>query len=182
MGHYASSLLLDEDVYEEMKLWFKGLVAMWRDDDEKEQDCIFIENGKHANEQRHMTIECIPMPKEPGDLAPIYFKKAIMDSEKEWSDNKKLIELSKSQYNGNIRKAVPKGFPFFSVNFGLQPGYAHVIEHENIFPDTFAQEIVAGMMNLPHSHWRKVKPQSFNEIKEKGISSAPNGKNMTGLR
>jgi hypothetical protein len=62
-----------------------------------------------------------------------------MDSEKEWSDNKKLIELSKPQYAGNIRKAVPKGFPYFAINFGLQPGYVHVVENKEIFPDTFAQ-------------------------------------------
>jgi hypothetical protein len=67
-------------------------------------------------------------------------QKAILESEKEWSDNKKLIDLSKNakQLTG-VRGAIPKGFPYFSVNFGLQPGYVHVIEDERKFPANFAQ-------------------------------------------
>jgi hypothetical protein len=58
ISHYASSVVLDEDVWDEMRIWMKGLVAMWRDDDD--QDCIFVENGLYVREreQRHMTIEC----------------------------------------------------------------------------------------------------------------------------
>ena len=147
---------------------------MWRDDDD--QDCVFIESAIHVREQKHMSIECetgeqqapqdcfkgIPMPREVGDMAPIYFQvtndklipipitifsthpsfqKAIMESEKEWSDNPKLIDLSKNprQSAAGVRGAVPKGFPYFFINFGLQPGYAHVIEDEGKFPANFAQ-------------------------------------------
>lgn len=60
-----------------------------------------------------------------------------MESEKEWSDNKKLIELSK--HNGDICKAIPKGFSYFTVNFGLQPGYVHLIENDSKFSSFFAQ-------------------------------------------
>ena len=60
-----------------------------------------------------------------------------MESEKEWSDNKKLIDLGQSRKG--IRSAVPKGFPYFAVNFGLQPGYAHIVEKEKTFPDNFGQ-------------------------------------------
>lgn len=59
-----------------------------------------------------------------------------MECEKEWSDNLKLIDLSKKS---GVRKAIPKGFPYFSVNFGLQEGYAHVIENADLFPSNFAQ-------------------------------------------
>lgn len=56
MAHYASTIVLDEDVWEEMRLWMKGLVAMWRDDDD--QDCVFVENAIFVREQKHMIIEC----------------------------------------------------------------------------------------------------------------------------
>lgn len=72
MVHYTSRILLDEDVYEEMKLWQKGLVAMWNA--EGNYDCIFIETFKNIDEQSHMFIECIPIPREQGTLIPIYFK------------------------------------------------------------------------------------------------------------
>ncbi len=34
---------------------------------------------------------------------------------------------------------VPKGFPYFSVDFGLQGGFAHVIEDEKLFPYYFGR-------------------------------------------
>ena len=62
-------------------------------------------------------------------------QKAIQESEKEWSQNKKLVDLSKK----DIRHSIPKGFPYFSVNFGLQDGFAHVIEDEQSFPWYFGK-------------------------------------------
>lgn len=62
-------------------------------------------------------------------------QKAILECETEWSSNKKLVDLS----GKGVRQAVPKGLPYFFVDFGLQPGYAHVIEDEKIFPQNFAQ-------------------------------------------
>ena len=37
-------------------------------------DAIFLETCMNPKKQRHMCIECIPVPKETGDMAPIYFK------------------------------------------------------------------------------------------------------------
>lgn len=65
----------------------------------------------------------------------IILQKAILECEIEWSSNKKLVDLS----GKGIRQAVPKGLPYFFVDFGLQPGYAHVIEDEKLFPQNFAQ-------------------------------------------
>ncbi len=38
------------------------------------KDAIFLETCMNPKKQRHMCIECVPVPKETGDLAPIYFK------------------------------------------------------------------------------------------------------------
>jgi len=62
-------------------------------------------------------------------------QKAIDECEKDWAQNKKLIDISKK----SIRNCVPKGFPYFSVDFGLQGGFAHVIEEEHSFPWYFGQ-------------------------------------------
>ena len=35
---------------------------------------VFLETCKQLKKQRHMIIECIPLPKEIGDMSPIYFK------------------------------------------------------------------------------------------------------------
>lgn len=49
----------------------KGLTKMLAD---REEDAIFLEYSLTGNKQRHLCIECIPLPKEEGDMAPMYFK------------------------------------------------------------------------------------------------------------
>jgi hypothetical protein len=39
----------------------------------------------------------------------------------------------------DVRRAVPKGLPYFAVDFGLDSGFAHVIEVEKMFSKNFAQ-------------------------------------------
>lgn len=47
--------------------------------EDKGLDCIFLETNMNMKKQYHMVYECIPLPKEVGDMAPIYFK-VFMDS------------------------------------------------------------------------------------------------------
>ncbi len=63
--------------------------------------------------------------------------------------------------NRDVRKGVPKGLPYFCVDFGVDSGFAHVIEDEKAFPNNFAQEIIGGMMELDHGVWRKRKYDNF---------------------
>ncbi|KFO94672.1 CWF19-like 2, partial [Buceros rhinoceros silvestris] len=114
------------------RLFRNALVKMFED---KDLDCVFLETNMSMKKRYHMVYECIPLPKEVGDMAPIYFKKAIMESDEEWSVNKKLIDLSSK----DVRKSVPKGLPYFSVDFGLQGGFAHIIEDQHKFPHYFGK-------------------------------------------
>ncbi|NXM09137.1 C19L2 protein, partial [Tyrannus savana] len=114
------------------RMFRNALVKMFEAED---LDCVFLETNMSMKKRYHMVYECIPLPKEVGDMAPIYFKKAIMESDEEWSMNKKLIDLSSK----DVRKSVPKGLPYFSVDFGLQGGFAHVIEDQHNFPHYFGK-------------------------------------------
>ncbi|KFO72906.1 CWF19-like 2, partial [Cuculus canorus] len=114
------------------RMFRNALVKMF---EAKDLDCVFLETNMSMKKRYHMVYECIPLPKEVGDMAPIYFKKAIMESDEEWSVNKKLIDLSSK----DVRKSVPKGLPYFSVDFGLQGGFAHVIEDQHKFPHYFGK-------------------------------------------
>ncbi|VDL69715.1 unnamed protein product [Nippostrongylus brasiliensis] len=69
--HTCSSIQLDENVWDEMRIWRKGLVAMWRAMD---MDCLFVEMSRNVTAGPHHIIECIPVPMEIGETAPIYFK------------------------------------------------------------------------------------------------------------
>jgi hypothetical protein len=64
-------------------------------------------------------------------------QKALLECESEWSMNKKVIDLK----GKDVRKAVPKGMSYFCVDFGMQSGFAHIIEDEQRFPPVFAQVI-----------------------------------------
>lgn len=165
MQHVASGTAVDEDVWNEIQVFRKGLTKMFQDRDE---DVVFMETSMKLKYFPHMHIECVPMPKETGDLAPIYFKKAIQESESEWSDNKKLVDLSQK----DIRRSVPKGFPYFSVDFGLQGGFAHVIEDEQKFPSYFGREIVGGMVDAEPGLWRKPKKENFDDQRKKVLQFA----------
>ncbi|ODN06629.1 CWF19-like protein 2 [Orchesella cincta] len=161
MSHASCATELDEDVWAEMQKFRKALVRMFR---EADQDMVIFETAIYLKRHPHMYLECIPMPKETGELAPIYFKKAIQECETEWSHNKKLVDLR----NRDVRRAVPKGLPYFSVDFGDDScGFAHVIEDESNFPRNFAHEIVGGMMELDHHLWRKQKKDDFKTQRTK---------------
>ncbi|XP_050511851.1 CWF19-like protein 2 homolog isoform X2 [Diabrotica virgifera virgifera] len=154
--HTPCATQLDENEWSDILDVRKALVRLFKEQDE---DVIFFESAKGLHRFPHMVIECIPVPKEEGDLAPIYFKKAIDESEIEWAQNKKLVSLK----GRDVRKAIPKGLSYFSVSFGMEEGFAHVIEDEQLFPDNFAQEIIGGMLDVHHSKWRKPKNQKFEE-------------------
>ncbi|XP_015276375.1 PREDICTED: CWF19-like protein 2 [Gekko japonicus] len=165
MQHYTAATLLDEDIWEEIQAFRKTLVKMFEAED---QDCVFLETHLSTKKRYHMVYECIPLPREVGDMAPIYFKKAIMECDEEWSMNKKLIDLSSK----DVRKCVPKGLPYFSVDFGLQAGFAHVIEDQHKFPLYFGKEIIGGMLDLEPRLWRKGLRENFEDQRKKVLHFA----------
>ncbi|XP_068281041.1 CWF19-like protein 2 isoform X2 [Nyctibius grandis] len=165
LQHHTAATLLDEDIWEEIWMFRNTLVKMF---EAKDLDCVFLETNMGMKKRYHMVYECIPLPKEVGDMAPIYFKKAIMESDEEWSVNKKLIDLSSK----DVRKCVPKGFPYFSVDFGLQGGFAHVIEDQHKFPHYFGKEIIGGMLDLEPRLWRKGIRQNFEDQRKKVLQFA----------
>ncbi|XP_069825854.1 CWF19-like protein 2 isoform X2 [Dendropsophus ebraccatus] len=165
LQHHTAATLLDEDIWSEIQMFRKTLVKLFAD---KGLDCVFLETNMNLKKRFHLVYECIPLPKEVGDMAPIYFKKAIMESDEEWSMNKKLIDLSMK----DVRRAVPKGLPYFSVDFGLQGGFAHVIEDHNKFPHYFGKEIIGGMLDLEPRVWRKAVRENFDDQRKKVLQFA----------
>ena len=160
MQHVVCSTALDENVWSEVEVFKKGLTRMFSD---MEQDVVYIESYTDTKRKAHMMIECIPIPKEEGFMAPMYFKKAIMESDEEWAQNKKLVDTSKK----GLRNSVPPGFPYFAVDFGISGGYAHVIEDKAKFPHYFGKEIIGGMLDAETRLWRKPRHENFERQKEK---------------
>lgn len=53
------------------QLFRRTLVRMFESQD---LDCVFMETHMNPRKRQHMVLECIPLPRELGDMAPIYFK------------------------------------------------------------------------------------------------------------
>lgn len=53
------------------QLFRRALVRMFQSQD---LDCVFMELHINPRQRRHMVLECVPLPRELGDMAPIYFK------------------------------------------------------------------------------------------------------------
>ncbi|XP_076236479.1 CWF19-like protein 2 [Calliopsis andreniformis] len=157
--HVACQLRLDENVWEKLKAFKRTLYEIFK---ERNEYPVFYEIYKNRKFS-HMRLECIPLPKEIGELAPMYFKKALLECETEWSMNKKVIDLERK----DVRQVIPNGLSYFMVEFETNKGYAHVIEDERMFPKNFAEEIIGGMLDLDHDVWRKPKKENFDQQREK---------------
>ncbi|XP_046835525.1 CWF19-like protein 2 [Vespa crabro] len=163
LQHISCQLQLDEDIWEKMKIFKETLIKMFMD---SKQTPIFFEVYKNRHKFPHMQLECVPLSDESADLAPMYFKKALLECETEWAINKKIVDLK----NKDLRRAIPNGLPYFMVQFGNNGGYAHVIEDERMFPTNFAEEIIGGILDLDHNLWRKPKRETFEQQREKVLN------------
>uniref|UniRef100_A0A8C4R4H7 CWF19 like cell cycle control factor 2 n=1 Tax=Eptatretus burgeri TaxID=7764 RepID=A0A8C4R4H7_EPTBU len=165
LQHFTAGNALDEDVWAEMQTFRKALVQMFSQDN---KDCVFLEICTNSKRRYHMKYECVPLDHDLGNLAPMYFKKAIQECDEEWSMNKKLVDLSQQ----DIRRVVPKGLPYFSVDFGLQGGFAHIIEDKQKFPHYFGKEVLGGMLDAEPRLWRKPPREGFEEQRRKVLRFA----------
>ena len=79
-----------------------------------------------------------------GHAAPAYFRKAILESGEEWSQHRKLYDTK-----GSVRGTVPPSFSYFDASFGLQAGYAHVVENEAEWKADFGRDVLEGLLDHP---------------------------------
>ena len=163
--HTSCALVVDENVWSEVRIFQKGLTRMFSD---RGMDVVFMETYMSAKSRAHMYIDCVPLPRETGAMAPMYFKKAILECDEEWAQNRKLVDTQKK----GLRGSVPAGLPYFSVDFGLDNGFAHVIEDTNKFPRYFGREVVGGMLDVEPRLWLKPPKESFEGQKRKVVQMA----------
>ena len=160
LEHTPCSLQMDENVWSEVKSFQRSLTKMF---DDHEQDVIFSECYTDPKRRSHMYIDCIPVPKDEGSMAPMYFKKAILESDSEWAQNKKLIDTRQK----NVNNCVPLGLPYFYVDFNNEGGFAHVIEDASLFPQYFAKEVIGGIIDAEPRLWLKPPYENTEQQKRK---------------
>lgn len=147
--HVSCTTMIDEEVWEEFQNLKKALTKFFFD---RKEDVVFFETVKYLNRRPHMEVHLISS--KEFEMIQFYFKKAIQESES-FTINKKLVDIKSDK---SIRTSIPRGLPYFWIDFG-QTGMAHIIEHQEKFPITFAQEIIGGMLNLDVNRWRKPRKE-----------------------
>lgn len=162
LEHTPCSLLMDENVWSEVKIFQRGMAKMFCD---KNMDVIFSECYTSASKRSHMYIDCVPIPKYEGSMAPMYFKKAILESDTEWSENRKLIDTRQK----GLKKSIPLGLPYFFVDFNNEGGFAHVIEDSSLFPHYFAKEVIGGLLDVEPRLWLNPRYESFEQQQAKTL-------------
>ncbi|XP_010552839.1 PREDICTED: CWF19-like protein 2 homolog [Tarenaya hassleriana] len=122
-----------------------------------------------SQQRRHCMIECIPLPQDIAKEAPLYFKKAIDEAEDEWSQHnaKKLIDTSVK----GLRNSIPKDFPYFHVEFGLNRGFVHVIDDEKQFNGNLGMNVIRGMLQLPEEDMYRPRRYETEESQKQAVVS-----------
>ncbi|KAH9865415.1 hypothetical protein J1614_008998, partial [Plenodomus biglobosus] len=149
--HRTNLLECDDDEWEEMRNFMKCLTRMYHD---QGRDVIFYENAAHPGRKGHAAMNAVPIPFELGDMAPAYFREAILESAGDWTQHKPIIDTLKASRNGlgkaAFRRSLAAQMPYFHVWFELDGGMAHIVEDEGAWPrgDLFAREVLGGMLDV----------------------------------
>jgi hypothetical protein len=152
--HHDNLLECDEDEWEEIRNFMKSLTRMYH---EQGREVIFYENAAAPHRKRHAAMEVVPLPFSLGETAPAFFREAILTSDDEWSQHKKIIDTLAKAKNGlgraAFRKTLVKEMPYFHVWFTLDGGMAHIVENSDRWPkgDLFAREVIGGMLDVDAS-------------------------------
>ncbi|EYU32986.1 hypothetical protein MIMGU_mgv1a001703mg [Erythranthe guttata] len=167
LQHESSTRNVDENVWDEIRNFKKCLIMMFAKQD---KDVLFFETVMGlARQRRHCMVECVPLPRDVAKQAPVYFKKAIDEAENEWSQHnaKKLIDTSEK----GLRGSIPKNFPYFHVEFGLNRGFVHVIDDEKEFKSSFGLNVIRGMLQLPAEDMHRRRRNESEEMQKPAVAS-----------
>lgn len=167
MQHESATRTIDNHLWDEIRNFKKCLIMMFA---KQEKELVFLETVMGLGQQRrHCLIECIPLPQKIAKQAPVYFKKAIDEAEDEWSQHnaKKLIDTSVK----GLRGSIPKDFPYFHVEFGLNKGFVHVIDDETQFKSSFGLNVIRGMLRLPEEDMYRRRRHESVEAQKQAVAT-----------
>ncbi|KAJ1827549.1 Pre-mRNA-splicing factor cwf19, partial [Coemansia sp. RSA 2599] len=197
----GSSLKCDDDMWDEITNFMKCLMRMFAS---QNKGVVFLETVMTTAPSRaqHCSIECIPMPAEKAAEAPAYFKEGLLAADEEWSQHRKIIDTKRKAQaaaprgddvrdqdsnHARAREAIRKGgfrntmtakMPYFHVWFDPSGGMGHVIENADRFKPWFGREVVAGILDLPPSVYRK--PRRLKETRSQRLDRAGDWKKQFG--
>lgn len=128
--HVKNTLHLDDDEWEEIRNFMKSLTRYYASLSPP-QSVIFTESSPNPNSHPHAYILAIPLPPDVAELAPAYFREAILASAEEWSTQRKIYDTTgKGRMGFRNTMGGAKEMGFVHVWFGVDGGMGHVVEGE----------------------------------------------------
>lgn len=158
ISHRTNLLECDDDEWEEIRNFMKSLTRLYH---EQGREVLFYENAAAPHRRLHAALVAVPIPWDLGDTAPAFFREAVLATEEEWSQHKKLIDTGKKAREGAgklaFRRSIAKEMPYFHVWFTIDGGLGHIVEDSSRWPrgDLFAREIIGGMMDCEPDNIKK---------------------------
>ncbi|MCJ1388671.1 hypothetical protein MMC18_001520 [Xylographa bjoerkii] len=131
--------------------FMKSLTRMYHD---QGRSVIFYENAAVPQRKKHAGMEVVPLPYSLGEMAPAFFKEAILSADEEWTQHKKIIDTIAKARQGlgkmAFRRTLVKEMPYFHVWFEMDGGLGHIVEDAGRWPkgDLFARETLGGMLDV----------------------------------
>ena len=85
------------------------------------QSVIFYENAAHPSRFPHAAMTAVALPPAAADMAPAFFKEAILTSDEEWTQHVKIIDTAARAREAGMgraafRKSLAKEMPYFHVS------------------------------------------------------------------
>lgn len=166
ISHRTNLLECDDDEWEEIRNFMKSLTRLYH---EQGRDVVFYENAAAPQRHLHAALTAVPIPWDLGDTAPAFFREAMLSSDEEWSQHKKIIDTGKKAKEGlgklAFRRSIAKEMPYFHAWFTLDGGLGHVVEDSSRWPkgDLFAREILGGMLDCEPDNIKKQGRWSRND-------------------
>lgn len=176
--HRTNLLECDDDEWEEIRNFQKCLTQMYCD---QGRDVVFYENAAVPHRKGHAAMMAVPLPYELGEVAPAFFKEAIVGRDfTEKSQHKKIYDtnkLARTDVNPKMvfRRTLAKEMPYFHVWFDLNGGLGHIVESEDNWPkgDLFAREVIGGMLDVEpdvirrQGRWQRGGDPRINDFKKR---------------
>lgn len=109
-------------------------------------------------------IEVVPVPFSILQDAPMFFNSAMREQTEEWGTHNKLLKTTSQR---PLPHVVPKGFPYFSVEWGKistssSTGYAQIVESQD-FGSDFGLDVLAGMLEIDPIRFHRKKKFGHEE-------------------
>ena len=155
--HAPSERVVDEATATEMRNFKKCVLAMHAA--AGAGGTVFLEEALDlgpgtpaaAASRAHAAVHAVPLPRGAYARAPAVFRAAIDEAGSEWDTHRAKRWIPTGRGGASLRGgAIPPGFPYLAVDFGLASGFVHPVDDAPAFRSAaLGRGVLVGLLGLP---------------------------------